>query len=56
MATFETWEAAVARAKEKVTDRTWITAFAQRGIKGALGVRVQRRDGTWADLFDDEAV
>lgn len=66
MAAFATMAAAEARAYAKVADKTWINAFAQRGVTGTIGVRVQRKmsaaglatasTGSWVEITDDGTV
>jgi len=60
MAAFATFTAAEQRAYAKVLDQTWVNAFAQRGVTGTLGVRVQRfmsptnpAYGAWVEITDD---
>ena len=60
MAAFATFTAAEQRAYAKVLDLTWVNAFAQRGVTGTLGVRVQRfmsptnpAYGAWVEITDD---
>jgi hypothetical protein len=66
MAAFATMAAAETRAYAKRADGTWINAFAQRGVTGAIGVRAQRKmtaaglttasTGGWVDITDDGTV
>ena len=60
MAAFATFTACEQRVVEKVGDQTWVNAFAQRGVTGTLGVRVQRfmsptnpAYGAWVEITDD---
>jgi hypothetical protein len=63
MAAFATFSAAETRAKEKVADKTWVSAHAARTFTGALCVRVQRfmspsdvDAGEWVEITDDGTV
>lgn len=60
MAAFATMALAETRAYGKREDGTWINAFAERGVTGTIGVRVQRKmspsapdNGAWVSITDD---
>jgi hypothetical protein len=58
MAAFATMEEAEARAKAKMTDKTWIVAHSERTYTGAIAVRVIRpmppfTNGGWVDITDN---